>query len=75
LNVLETLKYFSAFEGKGITLNVRNRLPEEEEPLLSPRHKWKDNIKMYLKEKLVWKIRMCSDLFWSWVNVFNEHGK
>ena len=49
--ILESSQYFNAFEDVGITLNVRNRLPEEEEPLLRLRHKWKDNIKMYLKDK------------------------
>jgi hypothetical protein len=64
--LLETLKYFNTFEDVEITLNVRNRLPGEEEPLLRPRHKWKDNIKMYLKEKELWKIRVYSDIFWRW---------
>ena len=67
---VKRLIYFNAFEKEGIILNVRNRLPEEEEPLLRPRHKWKDNIKMYLKEKGLWKIRVCTDCFRRWSSDF-----
>jgi hypothetical protein len=49
--VLEVLQCYNVFEDEGITLNVGNRLPEEEEPHLGPRHKWKGNIKKYLKKR------------------------
>jgi hypothetical protein len=38
--------------------------PEEEVPLGRPRHRWEDNIKMYLKEVL---LGAWTRLIWLWI--------
>jgi hypothetical protein len=46
-----------AYRTHGITRNACNNRhgnPEDKRPLERPRHKWEDNIKMYV-QKIVWK--------------------